>query len=225
MFQLFNSSNRSIRFKKRPNRLEKNCQRLTLSILMFLALGLSDAARSSIYDGISIERIPAPDGGYGYQLQYFVPSSIDEFWRFKTDFDNDILVTSEELIEHRLVESFDNSVITEDRYATAPGLRFLWQTTIIPNVYRLEFKLLNPDDCRHEFHYGFVQLTPDGSYTKVTQVAYFNFVGASFWVKYPWYGGMKSTLTKVAKWEQKVASNSNLNSVTAIKKYEKTGQR
>jgi len=49
-------------------------------------------------------------------------------------------------------------------------------------------------------------LSPAGDYTQVTQTAYFDFAGASLWVKYPWYGGMKSTLTKMVKWEQSVAS-------------------
>ena len=44
-----------------------------------------------------------------------------------------------------------------------------------------------------------------GKHTLVTQIAYFNFTGASLWVNYPWYGGMKSTLTGVAEWEQNTA--------------------
>lgn len=84
--------------------------------------------------------------------------------------------------------------------------KIFWQTTVIPELYRLEFKLLNAEDCRHDFQHGTIQLTPAGSYTKIPQVAFFNFAGASVWVKCPWYGGMKSTLTKMAKWEQKAAS-------------------
>ena len=95
------------------------------------------------------------------------------------------------MIEQRLVESFDGGVITENRYASAPGLRFFWQTNVISGKFQLEFRLLNNEDCRHNFHYGSIQLTPAGTYTQVTQTAYFDFVGASLWVKYPWYGGMK----------------------------------
>jgi hypothetical protein len=89
--------------------------------------------------------------------------------------------------------------------------------TVIPESYRLEFKLLNAEDCRHDFHYGTIQLNPAGNHTKITQIAYFNFVGASLWVKYPWYGGMKSTLTKVAKWEQKMALRYTHKYLAAIK--------
>lgn len=179
---------------------------LILASLLIPVSGYAGAARSSLQNKISLERVVAPSGGYGYRLQYYVPAPIDVFWRFKTDFDNDVLLTNEELIEHRIVESFDNSVITENRYATAPGLRFLWQTDVILDKFQLEFKLLNNEDCRHEFHHGTIELSPAGDYTQVTQTAYFDFAGASLWVKYPWYGGMKSTLTKMVKWEQSVAS-------------------
>ena len=162
--------------------------------------------------------IPVENGGYGYRLQYYVPAQINTFWQFKTDFDNDIMLTSDELIEHRLVESSKNSVITENRYATAPDLKFLWQTTVYPRQYRLEFRLLNVDDCRHDFHYGIIELSPAGNYTKVTQTAFFDFFGASLWVKYPWNGGMKSILTKVARWEQKIASTYSRDYMAVIMK-------
>jgi hypothetical protein len=153
---------------------------------------------------ISLERLNPPQG-YGYRLQYVVPVPIEVFWKFKTDFDNEILLTSSELVGHRLVEVNGRDVITEDQYASAPGLKFLWKTTILKNAYRMEFILLNPEQCRHDFHYGSIQLRQVGERTHVTQTAFFDFKGASIWVKYPWYGGMKSTLTKVAKWEQKTA--------------------
>ncbi|MGD8286302.1 MAG: hypothetical protein PVG08_19450 [Desulfobacterales bacterium] len=178
------------------------------TILMLLSVaGHAGTRHSSVHDKIVLERVSsAASGGYGYKLQYYVAAPIEAFWIFKTDFDSDILLTSDELIGHRLVRTEGNSIITENRYATAPGIRFLWQTTVIPEQYRLEFKLLNAEDCRHDFHHGTIQLNPAGSYTKVTQIAFFNFAGASLWVKYPWYGGMKSTLTKVAKWEQTAVS-------------------
>jgi hypothetical protein len=158
-------------------------------------------------------------GGYGYKLQYYVPAPIDVFWQFKTDFDSDVLLSNAELIEHRLVRKDDKIVITENRYATAPGLRFLWQTTVIAEEFRLEFKLMNPEDCRHDFHYGVIQLSPAGNHTKVTQTAFFDFVGASVWVRYPWYGGMKSTLTKVAEWERKIALRHHSDYMVAKKDY------
>ena len=76
----------------------------------------------------------------------------------------------------------------------------------VPDKFNLRFELPNHRACRHDFHHGSIQLSPAGNNTKVTQTAYFNFRGASLWVRYPWYGGMKSTLTRVAKWEQKPAS-------------------
>ena len=155
---------------------------------------------------IQLDRVPSPSGnGYGYRLVYYVPAPIDVFWDFKTDFDSDILLTSNELVGHRLVKVDGNDVYTENKYASAPGLKFLWKTTVINEKYRLDFELMNTDECRHKFHHGFIQLTPAGRYTKVSQNAFFDFTGASLWVKYPWYGGMKYTLTQVAKWEQNVA--------------------
>jgi hypothetical protein len=179
----------------------------TLVIIMMLTLTVhAETATMPMDKRISLERVfPGANGGFGYVLEYYVPAPIEAVWRFKTNFDSEVLLTSDELVGHRLVSSVGNSVITENRYATAPGLTFLWRTTMIPDEFRLTFKLLNPEECRHDFHHGSIQLSPAGDHTRITQIAYFNFRGASLWVKYPWYGGMKSTLTKVAKWEQKLA--------------------
>jgi hypothetical protein len=134
-----------------------------------------------------------------------VPVPIGIFWRFKPDFTSDHPLTNNELVGHRLVRTLGSSVITENRYATAPDLTFLWQTTIRPRQHRLEFRLLNAAECRHDFQYGTIQLSAAGNYTKDTQIAYFDFVCASLWENYPWYGGMKSTLKKVVGWEQQMA--------------------
>jgi hypothetical protein len=187
-----------------------------LLTLFFSAPGIAETARSSPHDTIYLKRLnPAENNGYADKMEYYVPAPIDVFWRFKTDFDNEILLTSKNIIEHRVVGYSANNVITENCYATAPGLRFLWQTTVHWNQYRLDFQLLNAQDCRHDFHFGTIQLAPAGDYTKVTQTACFNFVGASLWVKYPWYGGMKSTLTTLAKWEQKTALRYKLENTVA----------
>ncbi len=150
-------------------RISLSCSIATLIFLSTFIPGTGHTytSRSSMHDKISLERVSAPGGGYGYRFQYYVPASIYVFWRFKTDFDNDVLLTNEELIEHRIVESFDNGVITENRYATAPGLKFLWKTKVDSDKFRLEFKLLNNEDCRHDFHYGIIELSPAGEYTKV----------------------------------------------------------
>jgi hypothetical protein len=171
--------------------------------MLFAQFLCADAQGSLAEKPISLKTI-APHGnkGYGYKLQYYIHAPIDVSWSFKTDFDSDLLLTSDELIDHRLVKTVGNSVITENRYATAPGLRFLWKTDVIEEQYRMEFELLNAKECRHDFHFGSIQLSPDGEYTKVTQIAYFDFTGAALWVKYPWYGGMEDTLTQMVEWEQ-----------------------
>jgi hypothetical protein len=192
----------------------KSIDRIFNALILFLLISViwvpapvsADTLQSSPVQNISLQQIsPGSNGGFGYRLVYYVPAPIGLFWRFKTDFSSEILLTNDELLAHRVVKTFGNSVITENRYATAPGLRFMWQTNVIAEQYRLEFKLLNAKDCRHDFHYGTIQLSPEADYTKVTQIAYFDFRGASLWVRYPWYGGMRSTLTKVAKWEQQMA--------------------
>ena len=183
------------------------------SILMVLIINLTyaaaeaaDASRSTKQDKISLERISPPGrDGFGYRLIYYVPAPLEIFWRFKTDFENEDLTNNQEIIEHRVVSFSDNNVVTDNRYATWPNLRFLWQTTVDWNQYRLAFKQLNVKDSLQDYHYGTIQLSPAGDHTKVTQIAFFNFVGASLWVKYPWYGGMKTTLTSLARWEQKTA--------------------
>lgn len=153
---------------------------------------------------ISIYRI-APDrrGGKAYKLVYLVSVQIDVFWRFKTDFDNNFLLENKYVQEHHFITRNGNKVITEDKYTYGPNVYFRWQTTIFPQVKRLDFVLLNPEQCRQKFHYGYIQLTslPEG--TQVTQVAYFDFWGSSLWTRYPWGGGMKDFLSYTARWEQK----------------------
>jgi hypothetical protein len=179
---------------------------LTLVAVLML-LSTNGNAETKGHDQILVQRIQSDTGGgYGYRLQYIVPAPIDTFWSFKTDFTSKILLTNDELLDHRVIQKLGNGVITENRYAFAPGMRFQWKTTVIRDQYRLEFELLNAKDLRHDFHFGSIQLTPVGNHTRVTQIAHFNFRGASLWVQYPWYGGMKYTLTKNARWEQKAAS-------------------
>jgi hypothetical protein len=180
----------------------------TAVFIILLIAGISYAETSQPWppSKIVLKKLTSNlSGGHGYSLQYVVPVPIKTFWQFKTDFTSELLLTNDELVGHRLVKTVGNNVITENRYASAPELKFLWKTTVHPQRYRLEFKLLNPADVRHDFHYGSIQLSAAGKYTWVTQVAYFNFTGATLWVNYPWYGGMKSTLTGVAEWEQNTA--------------------
>ena len=100
--------------------------------------------------------------------------------------------------------AYENNVaITESTYATKPGVTFRWRTITHSDRHRLDFELQNPKECGQKFHYGHIQLEAAGKHTKVTQVAYFDFFGASFWMNYPWYGGMNYYLRYTARWEQK----------------------
>ena len=97
------------------------------------------------------------------------------------------------------------AVFSEDLYTHRPKAKFRWQTTLFPDRHYLEFLLLNPAECGQKFHHGSIQLEafgPSGRKTKVIQKAYFDFFGVSFWLNYPWYGGMKYFLTYSARWEQ-----------------------
>ena len=157
-----------------------------------------------------LELEPQRQNGAGYELVYLVDAPIDVFWKFKTDFDNDFLLTHKFIKSHRMIRHSGNVVVTEDLfsedlYTHRPHAKFRWQTTLLPAEYRMDFVLLNPEECGQKFHYGHIQLEvfeASSEKTKVTQVAYFDFFGVSFWVKYPWYGGMRYFLEYTARWEQ-----------------------
>ncbi|HAY38038.1 MAG TPA: hypothetical protein DCY53_01085 [Desulfobacteraceae bacterium] len=185
---------------------------LVINLFCFLPISYSAAMQneqnSSGSDGISIYQI-APDrrGGKAYKLVYLVEVQMDVFWGFKTDFDNNFLVENKYIQEHHFIARNGNEVITEDKYTNGPDVVFRWQTTVFPQAKRLDFVLLNPEQCRQKFHYGYIQLksVPEG--TQVTQVAYFDFLGSSLWANYPWGGGMKDFLSYTAHWEQKTILN------------------
>ena len=153
---------------------------------------------------------PQQQDGGGYKLVYVVDAPIDAFWEFKTDFDNDFLLTNKFIKSHRLISRSGNVVITEDLfredlYTHRPRAKFRWQTTLSSAEYRMDFVLLNPEECGQKFHYGHIQLESvagAGEKTRVTQVAYFDFFGVFFWVNYPWYGGMRYFLEYTTRWEQ-----------------------
>jgi len=146
----------------------------------------------------------APDkrGGKAYRLVYRVEVPIDVFWKFKTDFDNDFLVKNKFIRKHNFILQNDNTFITEDKYSYGPDEYYRWQTTVFPDIYRLDFVLLNPEECQQKFHYGYIQLESITEGTRVTQVAYFDFWGVSLWANNPWRGGMKDFLSYTAHWEQ-----------------------
>lgn len=140
--------------------------------------------------------------GRGYKLIYLVDAPLDVFWKFKTDFDNQFLLSNKFITAHRLIRRTQDEVITQSEYSNKPGAIFKWQTTLFPDLHLLKFILLNPDECGQKYHYGYIQLEPLGSRTRVTQVAYFDFFGVWMWVSYPFYGGMSYFLNYTAAWEQ-----------------------
>ena len=155
---------------------------------------------------VHIERMEPPEkGGQGYRLVYWVNVPTKVYWRFKTDFDNQFLVENKFISEHRFISRKDDTVITENKYTYGPDVYFRWQTKVISDLRRLDFILLNPKQCRQAYHYGTIRIAADTGGTRVTQEAYFDFWGASFWAFYPWKGGMRDFLTYTAQWEQKTA--------------------
>jgi hypothetical protein len=145
---------------------------------------------------------PDDIAGKGYKLVYMIAAPLSAYWNFKIDFKNDFLLTNKLITQNRLVEYKDNVAITETIYALKPGVKFRWRTISSPDTHRLDFELLNAKECGQKFHYGHIQLEEFGEHTKVTQIAYFDFFGATLWMNYPWYGGMHHNLQYTARWEQ-----------------------
>lgn len=146
----------------------------------------------------------APDarGGEAYKLVYLVPVPVEVFWKFKTDFHGDFLETNKYVMSQRVIREEQNVAIIENRLSNKPDSKFIWRNILFPKKYRLDFVLENPEQCGQRFHYGYFQLEPLGSYTKVSHVAYFDFFGATIWAHYPWEGGMYAFLDYLARWEQ-----------------------
>jgi len=183
-----------------------------ISELCFLFLS-NDSSEGSSPNHLSENKVsvfqiePDQRGGKAYKLRYLVQVPIDVYWKFKTDFDNDFLVRNKYIREHHFISRSGDKAITEDKYANAQDVFFRWETTMFQDIYKLEFVLLNPAQCGQNFHYGFIQMESVAEGTRVTQVAYFDFWGASLWADYPWGGGMEDFLTYTAQWEQKLVLN------------------
>ena len=154
---------------------------------------------------VVVERItPAEGQGQGYRLVYHVPVPLGVYWNFKTDFNNTFLLDNKYIRDHRFVSCHGNIAVTENKYSYGPDVFFRWQTTLSPDRSRLDFVLLNPEECQQTFHYGSITLQAESDGTRVTQIAYFDFWGASFWAHYPWKGGMRDFLSYTAQWEQQM---------------------
>ncbi|MFZ7126006.1 MAG: hypothetical protein ACOWWM_07605 [Desulfobacterales bacterium] len=149
---------------------------------------------------------PWQGAGHGYRLSYLVDVPIRVFWAFKTDFAGDFLTSNRYIESHRLIQREPLTAVTENRYTHRPGLVFVWKTTLYPDAYRMTYRLLNPEECNQRFHFGEIQLTDHGNRTRVTQTAYFEFLGAWFWYHNPLAGGMKAFLRYTAAWEQETAA-------------------
>lgn len=145
---------------------------------------------------------PERADGRGYKLIYSVNVPLAVLWKFKTDFDSQLLLSNRFITSHRLVSRKQDEVITETEYSNKPKAIFKWQTTLLPAQHLLKYVLLNPEECGQRYHYGYIQLESAGSGTRVTQVAYFDFFGVSLWANYPFNGGMSHFLKYTAKWEQ-----------------------
>ncbi|MGB5620817.1 MAG: hypothetical protein WBM78_28505 [Desulfobacterales bacterium] len=156
--------------------------------------------------GIFYRIKPEDRGGEAFKLIYIVPVSVDIFWRFKTDFRGNFLLSNKYIKEHRVIHEMGNVIITENTYSNVPNEIFRWRTTVYPTQYRLEFQLENPRECGQKFHYGTITLEPFRSYTKVIHIAYFDFFGAYLWVNLPFEGGMSSFLMYTARWEKETIS-------------------
>lgn len=149
-----------------------------------------------------------PEGtrGRGFKIVYSVDVSLDVFWRYRTHFDNPLLLDNKFITAHRLVSREGNVVMTETEYSNRSNAVFQWQTTVFPDQNLLKYVLVNPEECGQKYHYGYVQIEALDFGTRVTQVAYFDFFGVSFWVNYPFKGGMSKFLQYTAQWEQQFIS-------------------
>jgi len=145
---------------------------------------------------------PEREEGRGYRLEYTVNAPLDITWKFKTDFNSKIVLTNKMILSHRLISRTADEVITETVQSNKPKSVFRWKTMLFPERHRLEFVLLDPDECGMDYFYGSIQLQAMGSATLVTQVAYLDFFGVSLWVHYPFRGGMPQTLNDNVRWEQ-----------------------
>ncbi len=183
--------------------------RTALAGLAFTAVLLSGmvtafGAGPAVGDDMHMTRPPPdPRGGQAYRIRYRVPVPLDVYWRFKTDFNNDFVATNPHILQHRFIYRKGNVAVTENRYRSAPDTLFRWETTVFPTDHRLEFALVNAAQCGHRFHYGRITMTPLGDHTVVVQEAYFDFLGATFWARYPWSGGMTSFLRDTVRWERR----------------------
>ena len=154
----------------------------------------------------AIERLKFSDGGgHGYRMRYCIALPLQDYWQFKTNFDNDFLISNPHIRSHRFIARQGDMVLTENSYAHNSKRLFRWQTDVNTYAHRLDFKLKNPEEAGQDFHFGSIQLSDHGAYTVVYQEARFKFPGDALWTFYPWRGGMRSFLQSFVAWEQRKA--------------------
>lgn len=150
-----------------------------------------------------LEHMPAPDGkGRHVRLTYYAPVDVAVFWRFKTDFRNDWLVSNDYIEAHRFVARNGDIVLTETKYTYGPDVFFRWRTELVPDKHTLRYTLLNPSECEQDYNRGEITLVPDGAYTRVTHTSHFDFAGAFLWAHFPGPWGMVDFFRYTARWEQ-----------------------
>ena len=177
-----------------------------LTTLTFLtACGVGSAlAEETANSTTEVRRIQTSNqSGHAFRLTYTVDVPLAHFWKFKTDFGADFLLTNRYIVSHRLVSRHNNVYITETRYADAPGTEFRWQTTVYPSAHRMNYLLLNPEECGQRYNRGTIQLTSETGKTRIEHSTYFDFFGATIWAHFPGPGGMEGFLRYTADWERK----------------------
>ena len=183
----------------------------TCALLLFTSSSFSSAQplpepAVEQYEPVISKLKPEQARGRGFKLEYFVNVPPEVFWRYKTSFDSQLLQRNKFINSHSLVSHEANVVVTESEYSYKPKAVFKWQSTVYPEQYLLKYTLLNPGECGQKYHYGEISLEAEGSGTRVTQISYFDFFGVSFWVNYPFKGGMSQFLKYTAQWEQQLVT-------------------
>lgn len=177
------------------------CTALTVAMTCAVVSVLADNTETTSTEVHSIQS--SGQNGHAYRLTYTVDVPLAHFWKFKTDFGGDFLLTNRYILANRLVSRHNNVYITETRYADAPATVFRWQTTIYPSAYRMNYLLLNPEECGQRFNRGTIQMTPESGKTRIEHSTYFDFFGATIWANFPGPGGMVGFLRYTADWERK----------------------
>jgi hypothetical protein len=144
----------------------------------------------------------SPGEGRRVRLIYYAPVNVETFWRFKTDFENDWLVSNRYIQAHRFIGRRGNVVVTETKYTHGPDVFFRWESRLFPESHTLRYTLLNPAECGQLYHRGVVTLASEGNLTRVRHTSQFAFAGAFIWAYLPGPAGMAEFFRYTARWEQ-----------------------